>query len=120
MAKKHEDEGSKITSDKSDVLALLKANSARKGGRRLKDRSYTIKKEWSPEELGACRLSPQAITCVGVILDIEGDVVTEQELFNTFDAAAEQFEGSKQTPWEVFNYYRAKIVDAGFLVEVIK
>lgn len=115
MAKKHE--GEEIS--KTDVLAMLKANSARKGGRRLKDRSYQIKKEWTAEELASRRLSPQAISCVGVILSLDGEVVTEQELFYAFDAATAQFESSKQTPWEVFNYYRAKIVDAGFLFEIV-
>ena len=105
-----------------NVLETLKNNAARKGGSRLKDRSYEVKleEEWTPEELAEVSLSPQGITCVGVILAQHKPVITERELFNAFNEAEEQFAGSKQGPWQIFQYYRKKIVDAGFLTEVIE
>jgi hypothetical protein len=105
---------------KADVLAALNANSARKGGRRLKDRNYTVKNEWTAEELAVIHLGPQARTCVGVILGLEVEAANEQELFAAFSdpKVVEEFPSTKQTPWEVFNYYRKKIVEAGFLTEI--
>jgi hypothetical protein len=103
---------------KIDVLEQLKLNATRKGGTRLKDRTYAVKREWTPEELANVSLSPQGIACVGVILGMEKDEVSEKELFNAFNDAEDQFTGSKQSPWQIFTYYRKKIEYAGFLTEV--
>lgn len=103
--------------DAANILEVLRKNSARKGGSRLKDRKYAICKDVS--NLDNIRLAPQAINCVGVILSMDKEEATESELFNALENNAEVFGESKQTPWKIFQYYRKPIMEAGFLREKI-
>lgn len=115
--KKEESKKNEATTvDAATVLETLKKNSARKGGSRIKNRNYKVS---TPSNLDNVRLAPQAINCVGVILGIGKEEITETELFNALEDNAVVFGESKQTPWKIFQYYRKPIMEAGFLREVV-
>lgn len=97
----------------TDILAKLRENSKRKGGKRFRNREYTIKTDGNMDS----RLSPQAITCLEILFASGKKTVSEEELHNILMEAADQFK-TKQTPWKVFQYYRKSIIEAGFLTMV--
>ena len=114
--KKEESRADATTGNAVSVLEQLQKNSARKGGSRIKARSYEV--NMYPIGIESIRLAPQAIGILGLILMAEKLVMTESEIFDVLEAGADQI-SSKQTPWKVFQYYRKPLVEAGFLTEKV-
>jgi hypothetical protein len=125
MATKKQNENKNETAavNPVSILEQLKKTSGRKGGSRIKNRTYKIT-AISAEEIVEknISLSPQAIICVGIILEqmiANGPEITEAKLFDALEDGVEQFGTTKQTPWKIFQYYRKPIMEAGFIREVV-
>ena len=96
--------------NKSQVLAALNANKSARAGARL-----SVKKVYTVSTAGdiTTKLAPQAIALLEIMFGEEQDSWTEVEL-NALMLKHTEI-SVKQSPWLVFKFYRAQLVEAGFL-----
>jgi len=94
------------------IIAALNANKAtKKGARLMSSRTYTV----TPSGDMTSVLPPQAIAILGIML-------TDAGPWNEIELHAMLMEhtevSAKQTPWQIFTYYRKKLVESGFVTVV--
>jgi hypothetical protein len=95
--------------NKMEVLqALNTASTARKGARLSVTKTYTVHLDGD-----VSKLPPQARKLVVIMLSEEQDTWNEVELHELIAAHTEITE--KQTPWGVFKWYRATLIEAGWI-----
>ena len=102
-----------ITLTAAQVMAALEANGTRQGGNKfVAGRVYT-RQPVTAEMLTGVKLPPQARVCVRAILEGEG-TWSEEELHDHIETYTKAL-ATKQSAWKIFTYYRARLIEAGFI-----
>jgi hypothetical protein len=98
--------------EKNEVLSALKSNTAtRKGTRLSTTKTYTVTTDGNMDAV----LAPQAIKLLEILYSQDVDSWTEKALFDVISKHTEITE--KQTPWKIWQFYRGKLIEQGFVVE---
>jgi len=98
--------------NKTKVLEALKSNGGtRKGARLSTTKTFTASVDGNLDAV----LPPQAIALLEVLFNEDQDTWTEKALFDLLSVHTEISE--KQSPWKIWQYYRKRLIEQGFIVE---
>jgi len=96
-----------MTKIREEVLNKIRESSVKKGGSRVKNRTYKIL-----DGDATVRLAPQQVKCLEILYAQDKNELSEQEVFDLFSVADMN---TKQTAWKIFQYYRKDLCDKGFI-----
>ena len=99
-----------MTKKREEILNSVRERSGKKGGSRIKNRTYKVL-----DGNEHAKLSPQAVRCLEIIYEQDKEELSEQEMFDLFQDCEMK---TKQEPWKIFQYYRKSLKDQGF-IEVV-